>query len=405
MTPHYATTPFGRRTMPLAHLAALSFGEDLSSDSSISKWSIFQEIKEARQRLGLSDRSLAVLGALLTFYPGTDLTSDADLIVWPSNEQLAARANGMPASTLRRHLAALVGAGLVIRRDSPNGKRYARRDGQGRVEQAFGFDITPVLARVDEFRDMAEAIRADRRAHKAARERVSILRRDVGTLIESAVEEGAPGDWARVRDAYIAIVGDVPRRATMEDLIAIGNELDDLKQQILDVLESLTESNEMSGNASHSERHIQNSNPDLLHESENSNEKNDEAGAASPPRVPEQLDGRYLPLGIVLEACPDIGHMTKEGRIREWKDLFDAAELARPMLGISPSAWHEARDVLGHRQSAVTLAAILQKGESIGNAGGYLRALTDRARAGCFSATPMVMALLRSRLTEHPTAV
>lgn len=61
-----------------------------------------------------------------------ELTGDGELIVWPSNEQLMARANGMPATTLRRHLAVLVDCGLIIRRDSPNGKRFARKGRGGR---------------------------------------------------------------------------------------------------------------------------------------------------------------------------------------------------------------------------------------------------------------------------------
>ena len=46
---------------------------------------------------------------------------------FPSNNKLRSRAYGMSEPTLRRHLASLVKAGLLIRRDSPNGKRYARR--------------------------------------------------------------------------------------------------------------------------------------------------------------------------------------------------------------------------------------------------------------------------------------
>src|SRR5215204_7344184 len=51
------------------------------------------------------------------------------------------RAHGPAAATLRRALAQLVETGIVIRRDSPNGKRYARRGQGGQVEQAFGFDL------------------------------------------------------------------------------------------------------------------------------------------------------------------------------------------------------------------------------------------------------------------------
>ncbi len=56
---------------------------------------------------------------------------------------------GMPASTLRRHLAVLVDAGLIVRRDSPNGKRYARKNRAGAIELAFGFDLSPLVVRSD----------------------------------------------------------------------------------------------------------------------------------------------------------------------------------------------------------------------------------------------------------------
>ena len=60
---------------------------------------------------------LAVLSALLSFHRGKELADDDALIVFPSNAALSERAHGMAESTLRRHLAALVRAGLILRRD------------------------------------------------------------------------------------------------------------------------------------------------------------------------------------------------------------------------------------------------------------------------------------------------
>ena len=105
----------------------------------------------ARPRIGVSERALAVLNALISFYPETMLTGEDDLIVFPSNEQLCLRTHGMPASTLRRQLAALVDAGLIVRRDSPNGKRYARKGRGGEIKLAYGFDLAPLVVRAEEF--------------------------------------------------------------------------------------------------------------------------------------------------------------------------------------------------------------------------------------------------------------
>ena len=158
-------------------------------DKVVHKWKVFRAICVARPRLGVSERALSVLNALLSFYPETTLSGD-DLIVFPSNEQLSLRAHGMPASTLRRHLAGLVDAGLVLRRDSPNGKRYARKGRGGELQFAFGFDLSPLVARAEEFEGLAAEIEAEARAVKLARERITLCRRDIAKMIADGDRRG-----------------------------------------------------------------------------------------------------------------------------------------------------------------------------------------------------------------------
>ena len=74
------------------------------------------------------------------------------------------------------------------------------------------------------------------------------------------------------------------------------------------------------------------------------------------------------------------------------------------MLGTSPSAWEEAQSVMGDVQAAIVVAAILQRGEAITSAGGYLRNLTRKAEAGEFSLGPMLMALIGNRKREKKRA-
>ncbi len=365
----------------------------------VHKWHVFQHIKEARQVLGATDRALTILHALLSFHPETALEADGELIVWPSNEQLMARANGMPPTTLRRHLAVLVDCGLIIRRDSPNGKRFARKGQGGGIEQAYGFDLAPIVARAEEYKTLAAAVQAEKKAFRVAKERLTILRRDIVKMIEAGLEEGVPGNWKRFQLAYQEIAGRFPRAAPRQLLESIGGEMEKLWREIRELLETFAKTQNPDANESHSGRHIQNSNPDLPPESESGLARKDEAGGnAAANHNLRSLPKRELPLGIVLDACPNMRWLIKGGEIRHWKDLLAAAELARPMLGISPSAWREAREVLGDQQAAITLAAIHEKADQISSAGGYLRSLTDRAKAGKFSVWPMIMALLRAKL-------
>jgi hypothetical protein len=88
--------------------------------------------------------------------------------------------------------------------------------------------------------------------------------------------------------------------------------------------------------------------------------------------------------------------------IATWRALSEAAAVVRPILGISPSAWAEACEVMGHDNASITVAAILQRAEAIRSPGAYLRHLTQRARANQFSLGPVIMALLRAEARKEP---
>ncbi|MDB5613043.1 MAG: replication initiation protein RepC, partial [Devosia sp.] len=384
MQTHTVTTPFGRRPMSLGMIASQVAAQSAAPDATVHKWHVFRDIKEARLALGASDRALAILDALLSFHPETALYGDSALIVWPSNEMLIGRANGMSPATLRRHLANLVECGLIVRRDSPNGKRYARKGQGGEVEQAYGFDLSPMVARANEFKDLAEAVRAEKKAYKLVKERLTICRRDIVKMIEAGIEEGVPGNWGGAHLEYQAIVGRLPRTAPRQVLEAIAAELDDLWMQIRDVLESFVKSQNLNANESQTERHIQNSNTESKTESERGlGIKEEASGSAGGSDNLRSLPRRELPLGIVLDACPNLLWLVKGGGgIRNWRDFLTAADLARPVLGISPSAWEDARVALGEQQAAITIAAIYQKSDQIKSPGGYLRNLTERAKEG-----------------------
>jgi replication initiation protein RepC len=206
-------------------------------------------------------------------------------------------------------------------------------------------------------------------------------------------------------------------------------ELAFLANEIRSALEFHLNSKNPSANESHCERHIQNSNPESLNESEVAFEQANgkirteigSPGEVEPPQTsssgiatrPPGITGRPAasksqenveyatpmkgyPLGMVLDACPDIVDYAKGG-ISSWRDFAIAAELVRKMLGIRPSAWEDAQLAMGREAAAVVIAGILQKAETISSAGGYLRNLTERARAGQFSIGPMLMALIRSK--------
>ena len=155
--------------------------------------------------------------------------------------------------------------------------------------------------------------------------------------------------------------------------------------------------------AVHCERHIQGSKIETPIESEPGFAKGPAAREEPEPQRPGMAETSF-PLGMVLEACPDMIDYAR-GVIASWRDLLATASLVRPLLGISPSAWIEAREAMGETQAAIVIAAILQRGAAIKNPGGYVRNLTRQAADGSFSPGPMLMALIAARRRVSGAAV
>lgn len=378
--------------MTLAYLQAQKDSREIPEGKAVDKWQLYRDICEGKSLVGVSDRSLAILAALLSFYPDNELSEENGLIVFPSNKQLSLRAHGMADATLRRHLAVLLDCGLITRRDSPNGKRYARKGAGGGLEDAFGFSLAPLLVRSEEFQMAAERIRAENRALKLMRERITLHRRDISKLIEVAVEEGVSGDWGGLWRQFRAIVDAIPRRAVLHELETIVTEFAFLRDEVDIMLENFMKTTNPSANESHNERQQSNSNTNNLFEFELAPEKG--KATAEPERGTQEPPKGY-PLGFVLKACPEIMDYAAEG-ISNWRDLMATAAQVRGYLGVSPSAYEDACHVMGPETAAIVIACILQRAQHIHSAGGYLRALTEKARAGEFSVGPMLMAAFKS---------
>lgn len=403
-----STTPFGRRPYTLAQTQAQIVANECDPDALVRKWLVFDDICAAMAALGLSDRTLAVLKALLSFYRPDTLAGDKPIIVFPSNRALAQRAGGMAEKTLRRHLAILVALGIIIRRDSANGKRYARKGEGGEITEAFGFDLTPIVARAEEFSQLAAEAAAEQLLLRQLRESITIRRRDIDKMIATGAYEGVRADWSGFQKAFMALGVRIARTATVETLEPMAAALESLANEIRAVLESHVKTSKVTGNDGQNGRHIQNSNKTLILESEHglpishgaSNEPQPET-TPHPLSAPQQETPQKatFPLAMVLDACPDIAEQAPEG-IKSWRDLLATAERVRPWIGVSPSAWEEANDILGPNDAAIVLAAILQRGDAIASAGGYLRSLTQKARAGAFSLGPVLMALIRANLKK-----
>lgn len=374
------TTPFGARPVTACLMEHQRIAHADAPVSEVDKWDVFDALTMIAGQFGLSDRTLGVLRVLLSFHPDRTLRAGQPMVVFASNRALCERAHGMPESTLRRHLAALVDAGMILRHDSPNGKRFARRGQGGQITRAFGFDLRPLLARSVDIRERAaqDAVRRERIA--LLREDISLMLRDAVKLVLFAQEQGLNCDALddRARLARRAL-----RRKLDEDqLTAVKSQLAELLDDIHASLgvekpadtspETETESAEMSGNAVQIERHYQRS------------EK-------------EPADKNPPPLQTVVAACPDV-HPYLD-RLRDWTDFVEAMCRVAPMTGIDTRTWADACRIMGPENAATTVAIIVQRIGSIAKPGAYLRSLTKKAGEGDYTPLPLLNAMVRTPVT------
>ena len=377
---HISLTPFGRQPVTAAQVAAAGLAEAPAPVASVDKWALLRDLTAARADFGLRDRDLAVLSALLSFHPEAELQDGKALVVHPSNARLSERAHGMAESTLRRHLAALVAAGIIARRDSPNGKRYAAHGPEGRV--AFGFDLRPLLVQARRIAEAADTARMAALQLRRLREATVIALRDAAKLLAWAAEGGHPHDRCTpLEDRRVALSAILRRKmtlATLSDLHAAALILrEDIKRLVI-----IANTQEMGGSDPQNGRHDQTSDKES-DDSESAERQTDPAAAP-------------LPLALVLEAAPDILSFAPDG-VRSWGDLLEVSRTLHPMIGIGADAWKDACDSMGPLDAAVTLACMIQRAQHIHRPGGYLRRLSAKAADGTFSPLPMVMALLRAR--------
>jgi len=359
------------------------------------KWELLAALTVAAPEFDLGHRTLGVLKALLTFLPNREITPERhSAIVFPSNRKLSERLNGMPESTLRRHLARLVEMGIISRHSSPNHKRYARHSG-GDCQLAFGFDLSPLAVHAAQIHDTAQAV-------QSRAEQLAILRDQVGVLRQKLLDI-ASDDAAELLESVRKLL----RRKPCES--ALAQAASDLSQALAyyqsanEATANEFKTGQMSGTDSQNERHIQKS-IKYDFDSEDAAESGRTATKAVHPssQLSEELNTEPnspgLDLTALVQACPSVQDFYPN-ELRNWQDADRIAEKLIPMMGIDGSVLHDARVSMGRKHATTVVLCMLEKLGTIRSPGAYLRRLAQKARDGQFSPVPMLKSLLHNQRT------
>src|SRR6478735_3932885 len=198
---HHDGCPTGLRRLTLSLLQATRAAEDFTGlpQNASRPSQILAAFKAAAPCLGLAPRLVHAVDWLFKFTQPQDWEAGGRPIVWPS-AATQQEALGLSRAQIKALNRGLIEAGLISMKDSPNGKRYGRRDHQGRITEAYGFDLSPLAARYDEFIRLAAEAKAERAERAQLRRRATIARNGITQILETAGEYGFSGDeWVTLR--------------------------------------------------------------------------------------------------------------------------------------------------------------------------------------------------------------
>ncbi|MEQ9040222.1 MAG: plasmid replication protein RepC [Silicimonas sp.] len=383
----------------------------------VPKTRAFVAVKRVGAHIGLKAGDMMLLDTLGAFTQSQDWEEGQRPIVWASNAYLMEQ-TGFSLSALKRHARRLAEAGVIAFKDSPNGKRWGRRDANGVIIEAYGFDLSPLSARVEEFEELHAELQAERELCQRLKRQITVARRMIRARIEAALSGALRGPWTQLTGMFEDLLARLPRRNTaseaLERLLTWFRELQERVEaaylkatQPVEVVENTTETSEqvpeqtqeMNPREVISEPHILTTNQ-LDPVTCNSSEKEEAAGVVPNAPPDEQVDreledwvaetrkkrGAALDLPTVMQACPEFASWARNvgGYLKDWGDLHRVAGQLRPMIGVSEHAWNLAQDRLGPQVATAALVLTFDKhcaGE-VASPGGYLRGMVEKAGAG-----------------------
>jgi replication initiation protein RepC len=202
----------------------------------------------------------------------------AGLLCWPSNAHLLDRTN-IPERTLSRVLSTLCGQGLIVARESANGKRFPIKNRKGEIVDARGFDLTPLYTRAPDFAEKCKAIEVEAKLCRQLRGDVTAARNAVRDL---CAVDGA-GLLITIAARLDALPYPLPRCATSLEIAAAAESFVTLADDARDILYAASESSEMTGSACQNGRHSEQETEFPIEDC-----KQDRSAATAPPLSSEK---------------------------------------------------------------------------------------------------------------------
>jgi len=342
--------------------------------------------QEAEPYLGLPAHAFKLVSWLVKQTMPCDWEQGSRPIAWPSarRQEEYLGLSGARVKLLNR---ALFEAGIFVIRDNEQGKRYGRRDAKGRIVEAYGFDLSPLAQRYDEFVRIAAEAKIERDCMNTLRKRVTIARRAIRATGEALAALGPlPPDWQRIEAEMAALIEAKRRAARSNDLILIAEALERRKTEVEEWLREASKAVETSPTGLENEPHITSTNLNLDPLDTVIAQRKSSPVEAAPPPAPKPVSPQQelvVKTTELVDLAPRLGQYVPPGAA-QWGDILDAADCLRRELGISAALWGEACIGMGRERAVLALAIVSTKEAAhfSRSAGGYFAGMVRKDERG-----------------------
>jgi replication initiation protein RepC len=409
----YAPTGFRRLTPGLMKVDRVAEGFTGLPDGVTVYGQLLAAFKAAAPRLGLAPRLVHAIDWLFRFTQPQDWERGARPIVWPS-ALLQQEALGISESQAKRLNRCLIEFGLITMKDSPNGKRYGRRDARGRIVEAYGFDLSPLAARYQEFMQLAEEGRAERGAMGRLRRRATIARKGIVQILETARDYNlSDEEWSTLeRDTRMVVekLSRAERPDVMEaGVVSLERRQNEARNRLEMLLKDVEKTPSPSENAPHQYIYKPISNPkqDTVTTPKTGSETPDTSvpPSATPEtsKQPEKSIVHGIQPNELVRLAPRLKAYLRHPN-PTWAEIIDAADWLRCDLDISKPLWGNACLTMGRDLAAIAIAIVSTKDPEHFRTtpGGYFHGMVQKAKAGELHLERTVWAMRRASQPDAP---
>ena len=356
--------------------------------------------KRAAAYLAVPPSVVQLVDVLFAWTKPEDWRSASTPIVWPRNDKLA-RKLGLKVRQVQNLLDRAIALRLISHKDSPNGNRGGARGPDGTIKWAYGIVLSPIGARIDEFKAIAERGAREDEEIDALRRRLASARRRTASLAQAAIDGMIEGIGA---DEELALAQSASRQMRqVRDIQLLTGCVEQIEQRsralegrvaaALLEREALNHPLETRNRASSDEKECTHSTTTTQPQTakavtrsglaEKGSGNYDVRSSLPQSDVEDDLEKHGVDPDFIESVVPELCGTLDLGR-RGWGEIIHLAERLADQHHIHRHAWHEACRIMGQRGAAASVIATVRKYQAgeVERPGAYLRGMSGRAAKG-----------------------